>query len=121
MAVLLAEPGAERLAEVMATTADLAISAGTLAEALIVAGMRGIGPEMQALVAGLAPTVLPVDAVAVAAAYAAWGRGRHPAALNFGDCFAAAAAKVTGAPLLFVGEDFSRTDLPVVAVGRPGT
>lgn len=112
MAVLLAEPQAGVLAEVLAAAPDPAISAGTLAEALIVAGMRGIGPEMEALIAGLAPRVVPVDAVAVAAAYARWGRGRHPAGLNFGDCFAAALAEATGAPLLFVGEDFSRTGLP---------
>ena len=45
-------------------------------------------------------------------AYADFGKGRHRAGLNFGDCFAYALAKTTGERLLFKGEDFSRTDLP---------
>ena len=44
-------------------------------------------------------------------AYAKFGRGRHPAALNMGDCFAYACAKANGAHLLFKGEDFARTDI----------
>jgi ribonuclease VapC len=44
-------------------------------------------------------------------AYRRFGRGQHPAGLNFGDCLTYAAARLTGEPLLFVGEDFSRTDL----------
>ena len=44
-------------------------------------------------------------------AYVDFGRGNHPAGLNFGDCFAYALAKATGEPLLFKGEDFARTDI----------
>ncbi len=44
-------------------------------------------------------------------AFTRYGKGRHPAALNLGDCFTYAIAKATGLPLLFVGEDFSKTDL----------
>ena len=44
-------------------------------------------------------------------AYARWGKGFHPAGLNFGDCFAYALARERGATLLFVGDDFSRTDV----------
>jgi ribonuclease VapC len=44
-------------------------------------------------------------------AYAQYGRGRHPAALNMGDCFAYACAKANGAELLFKGEDFAKTDV----------
>jgi ribonuclease VapC len=44
-------------------------------------------------------------------AFLDFGKGRHPAGLNFGDCFAYALAKVTGEPLLFKGEDFSKTDI----------
>lgn len=40
------------------------------------------------------------------------GKGRHPAALNFGDCFSYALAKTTGEPLLFKGDDFKQTDIP---------
>ena len=48
-------------------------------------------------------------------AYRRFGRGRHPAGLNCGDCFAYALAKATGEPLLFKGNDFARTDLPAAA------
>ena len=44
-------------------------------------------------------------------AFVDFGKGRHPAALNFGDCFAYALAKITGEPLLFKGEDFRKTDI----------
>jgi len=45
-------------------------------------------------------------------AFLDFGKGRHPAGLNFGDCFAYALAKITGEPLLFKGEDFKKTDIP---------
>jgi ribonuclease VapC len=60
--------------------------------------------------------VLAVDGVHAEAAVAAWrrfGRGRHQASLNFGDCFAYAAARLVGAPLLFKGDDFTQTDIAV--------
>jgi len=59
----------------------------------------------------------PVTAEQVAAArlaYRSFGKGRHPAALNFGDCFAYALAKTTDKPLLFKGTDFNQTDIPSV-------
>lgn len=46
------------------------------------------------------------------AAFVHYGKGRHPAALNYGDCMTYATARLCGAPLLFVGEDFAKTDLP---------
>lgn len=58
--------------------------------------------------------LVPVDveqARAARAAYSRYGKGRHPAALNFGDCFSYALARVLGEPLLFKGGDFSQTDL----------
>jgi len=48
---------------------------------------------------------------AAATAFMRFGRGRHPAALNFGDCMSYAVASVSGMPLLFTGEDFRRTDI----------
>ena len=62
--------------------------------------------------AGIEP--VPVTVEQMKAARQAWrrfGRGNDPAALNFGDCFAYALARVTGEPLLFKGEDFSQTDI----------
>lgn len=55
--------------------------------------------------------VTPHQAILARQAFFEYGKGRHPAALNFGDCFAYALAKSTGEPLLFRGNDFSQTDL----------
>jgi ribonuclease VapC len=60
-------------------------------------------------------TVTPEQAEIACAAFRRYGKGRHPAGLNFGDVFAYALVKVTGEPLLFKGDDFSRTDLASVA------
>lgn len=114
MALLLSEPGGDAIAEVLAGEEQLVISAGTLAEALIVAGRRGLSEEMEMLLSGVGIEVDNLsasDARAVAAAHSVWGKGVHPAGLNFGDCFAYVCAKFHEAPLLFVGDDFSRTDV----------
>ncbi len=114
MALLLAEPSAEQIASILEAEEHVFISAGTLAEALIVAARRGVSEEMTLLLEGIGAEVESMDAAgayAVAEAYAAWGKGIHPAGLNFGDCFAYVAAKARGAALLFVGEDFSKTDV----------
>jgi ribonuclease VapC len=61
--------------------------------------------------------VVPVDSEQVEIARSAWrryGKGRHAAGLNFGDCFAYALAAASGEPLLFAGEDFTRTGIPAV-------
>lgn len=66
------------------------------------------------LLDGLGFEIVPVTPAAarrVARAYASWGKGVHPAALNFGDCFAYEVAKAQGCRLLYVGEDFRRTDV----------
>jgi ribonuclease VapC len=61
---------------------------------------------------GIVIEPVTVDQVHVARqAFHDFGKGRHPASLNFGDCFAYALAKVTGEPLLFKGEDFKKTDI----------
>ena len=114
MAILLGEAEADRCADALEAAATIAISSGTMAEALIVALRRDLRDEMERLITGLGFEIVPVGAAtarSVAAAYALWGKGVHPAGLNFGDCFAYALAKERGCPLLFVGDDFSRTDL----------
>jgi ribonuclease VapC len=114
MSLLLAEPDAETIADILVNSTDLSISAVTLAEARIVAARRGLASEMDDLVEGLrfdVETVTDDTARRVAAAYATWGKGIHPAALNFGDCFAYVAAISRHAPLLYVGEGFARTDV----------
>ncbi len=90
------------------------ISAGTVVEALIVAMRRGFAHQMQELLASPAMEIVevtPVRAELAAEAYSRWGKSFHQAALNYGDCFAYATAKEFGCPLLFVGNDFSRTDI----------
>ena len=114
MAVLLDEPDAPRCIAVLTTGGALAISAGTLAEARIVAARRGAREALDRLLARLKPEIVAVtaeEAALIANAYDRWGKGVHPAGLNFGDCFAYALAKVRGWPLLYVGEDFLRTDI----------
>ncbi len=114
MAVALDEPAADACIEAMVQADGIIISAGTLAESLIVAGRRNMGPAMERLVRGLGCHVVPVteyDAIKVAEAYARWGKGIHPAALNYGDCFAYALAQQRACPLLFVGDDFTKTDI----------
>jgi ribonuclease VapC len=90
------------------------ISAGTVAEAVIVAARRNVGEEMTRMIDGLGFEIVPVTPAAacrIAAAYARWGRGAHPAGLNFGDCFSYEVAKERSCPLLYVGDDFLQTDL----------
>ena len=58
--------------------------------------------------------VTPARPGASAQAYERWGKGLHPAGLNFGDCFAYALAKEHSCPLLFIGDDFSKTDIESV-------
>lgn len=114
MALLLAEPQADQIAEILKSEEDFKISAGTLAEALIVAGRRVLSEEMSLLLEGLAvevETVSAARAVAVSKAYSTWGKGIHPAGLNFGDCFSYVTAKANGSSLLYVGDDFTQTDL----------
>jgi len=114
MAVLLDEPEGTRCIDAMAIETPLAISAGTLTEATIVAGRCGARAALDRLIARLQPEVVPVtaaDARLVGDAYDVWGKGVHPAGLNFGDCFAYVLAIGRGSPLLYVGSDFSKTDV----------
>lgn len=113
MAILLNEPSSKKIIRALQDE-DLVISAGTAAEALIVANRRNVGREMETMIDRLgfevAP-VMPADARLVAQAYEQWGKGLNPAGLNFGNCFAYALAKARDCPLLFVGDDFSATDI----------
>jgi ribonuclease VapC len=114
MAVVLGEPHATACLEVLDREGHLAMSAGTVAECLIVAGQRGVLLEVEQLIERLGIEIVAVtsaEARRVAAAYARWGRGVHRAALNFGDCFAYALAEARRCPILFVGRDFAKTDL----------
>ena len=98
----------------MASDPEVIISAATVAEALIVAGRRGAAESMAQLleIAGLRVIDLTkADALRAAEAYSVWGKGVHRAQLNYGDCFAYELASRHRCPLLFVGADFSKTDI----------
>jgi ribonuclease VapC len=117
MAIVLDEPEAGACMAILEGEDDLMISASTVAEALIVAGRRNVGEEMGRLIDGLGfeiSSVTPASARRIAAAYERWGKGVHPAALNFGDCFAYEVAKEHGCRLLYVGDDFAQTDVESV-------
>ena len=117
MAILLNESEASACVGALEVEGDLIISAATVAEALIVAGRRNVGEEMARLIDGLGfeiVSVTPASARRMARAYENWGKGVHPAALNFGDCFAYDVAKEHACRLLFVGDDFSKTDIESV-------
>ena len=117
MAIVLGEAEAEACIAALEAEDEILISAGTVAEALIVADRRNVGAEVAGIIDGLGfdiVTVTPAAARRIAGAYAQWGKGMHPAALNFGDCFAYEVAREHACRLLFVGGDFARTDIESV-------
>lgn len=121
MAIVLDEAEAAACMTALEKEADLLISAATAAEAMIVARRRNVGEEMAQLIDGLGFDIATVTSAAarrVADAYDKWGRGVHPAGLNFGDCFAYETAKEHGCRLLYVGDDFSHTDIEAVLQTR---
>jgi ribonuclease VapC len=117
MAIVLGEERGTPCAAALKTDDELIVSAGTVAEVLVVAGHRNLGAQMLRLIEELGMEVVPVtlgSSQRVAAAYARFGKGNHRAALNLGDCFAYELANERACPLLFVGKDFSRTDIKSV-------
>jgi ribonuclease VapC len=117
LAVLFAEDEAPAYAQLLQSAASLRMTAPTWVESMQVATARhgNIGREgLEELLSRLKVEIVAFDADLASLAYEAWlrfGKGRHPAGLNFGDCFSYALAKQRGEPLLFKGDDFSRTDL----------
>lgn len=117
IALLLDEQDADSLRMAIADADTRLISAATLVEASLVIesrfGETG-GRELDLLINRLGVEIVSVDADQVNEARRAWrrfGRGRHPAGLNYGDLFSYALARTTGQPLLFKGDDFARTDV----------
>ena len=113
IAVAAEEPEAAAC-EAVLTANDVMISAATLAETLMVAKRKNVEDSLQALFGGLGLEVIEVSealAVLAAEAYGRWGKGFHPARLNYGDCFSYALAELYDCPLLYVGQDFARTDI----------
>ena len=114
MAIVLDEPEAEACIGALEGEEELLISAGTVAEARIVSNRRNVGEEVEKMIEELGfeiVAVTPTSARRIAQAHEKWGKGVNPAALNFGDCFAYEVAKEHGCRLLYVGDDFSKTDI----------
>jgi ribonuclease VapC len=117
LAILSNDPEREHFTQMIILSPPAMMSAATYLEARIVTearwGRAGL-QDFKLLLAATPMGVIPFDgeqAVLAAEAYSRYGRGRHEASLNFGDCFAYALAKKTGQSLLFKGDDFSRTDV----------
>lgn len=114
MTIILNEPEASQCIGALDRADRLLISAGTVTEALIVAVGRDVLTDMSRIVDSPKfeiVSVTPTAAKEMGKIYSHWGKGRHPAGLNFGDCFAYQLASERDLPLLYVGNDFARTDL----------
>lgn len=116
--IVLGEPRAEALVGALARRSGrVVVAAPTLLEAGIVVEARAgseARDDLAALLAELEVDVVPFDEVMAVEGQRAWGRfgkGRHPAALNLGDCFSYATAQLEDAELMFLGEDFAQTDV----------
>lgn len=119
IAILLNEPVSDRLVSAIENDRTRLVSAATVVEAsLVVLGRYGEAgdPQLDRLLRSIDAEVVPVDDEQVTLARDAalrFGRTRHPAALNHGDCFSYALAVARGEPLLFVADDFAKTDVEV--------
>ncbi len=117
VAIILIEPDRDFLLTKLAKNPPHQMSAASYMEAGMVLTSRlgedaGTFLERTLVAAGIAVTPVTLEHARLAlAAFRQYGKGRHPARLNFGDCFSYALAKSTGEPLLFKGNDFSLTDL----------
>jgi ribonuclease VapC len=117
VAIALREPGHEELVAKLRAASTLGIGTPTLTETGMVLSSR-LGVEPQAVLDrflrdfGVVPVAFgELHWREALEAFRRFGKGRHPAALNFGDCLSYATAKVANHPLLFVGNDFARTDI----------
>ena len=121
LAIALDEPERVRFRTLIAEAQRCALSAGSWIELSAVVTRRHPDSVLAAigrLIAEARITIAPVtieQAQIGHEAYRVYGKGRHPARLNFGDCFAYALAKATGEPLLYKGDDFVHTDVRAAA------
>ena len=117
VAVLRKEPEAAALVRAMLRDPRRVMSAANLLETGIVVDQQlglSAGRRLDAFVERAGIEIAPVTEAQVRLArqaYVDFGKGNHPAGLNFGDCFAYALAKASGEPLLFKGDDFAQTDI----------
>lgn len=120
IAVLRREPDAERFEIALMDAEACALSAVSLFEAALVVIGRSTpdaADALEALLRKYGVQIVPFDADLAAVArdaFVRFGKGRHPAGLNMGDCASYALAKALGLPLLFKGNDFAQTDIAAV-------
>ena len=117
IAVIMSEAGHEKLLAKIRSAAPVGIGAPTVVESAIVLSRR-FGrdpfPLLLDLLEEMDVVIIPFTeehCFAAMRAFLRYGKGRHPAALNFGDCMVYAVASAANQPLLFIGGDFSQTDL----------
>lgn len=121
LALVLGEDDAASFAEVLAEPGRKVVSAATLFEAAVAAERRGgleARDRLDRLITRIGPEIVPFDESHLGwarDAYRRFGKGRHPAALNLGDCMAYATARHAVLPLLFKGDDFGQTDIEPVS------
>ncbi len=119
IAILQREAVADRLVAAVEGDRTRLISAATVVEvSIVLLGRYGEAgePMLDRLLRGIGAELVPIGEEQVVLARDAalrFGRGRHPAGLNFGDCFSYALAVARGEPLLFLGDDFAKTDVAV--------
>ena len=117
IALLLVEAESEKVARVIAADPRRLMSAFSALEAAIVIKAKkgeAAGRELDLLMHRAGIDIMVMDQVQVElarSAYRKYGKGRHPAGLNIGDCCSYALSRFTGEPLLFIGEDFAKTDI----------
>ncbi|MCD6398082.1 MAG: type II toxin-antitoxin system VapC family toxin [Spirochaetaceae bacterium] len=117
IAILFEEPECDRIATAIATSSKHLISAFTALECgIVIEAKKGEsgGRELDILFHKLNITIVNMDSKQYEIARKAWrlfGKGRHPAKLNIGDCCSYALSAHSGEPLLFKGDDFSQTDI----------
>jgi ribonuclease VapC len=120
LAIFLGEPERKAFLDAIVNSEARSISAANVLEAgIVLEAKRGeaAGRELDLFLVKTNVQIVAVDAEQIEIARSTWrkfGKGRHPAGLNFGDCFAYALARSLGEPLLAKGEDFKHTDIELV-------
>ena len=126
VAVVLRETGFQAVLDCFDGDDPLAVGAPTLTESALVLSTRlgrDARPKLARLLQEYEIAIVPFAAAhwdEATEAFLRFGKGRHPAALNYGDCMSYAVAKLAGQPLLCLGRDFAQTDLSVVPLLLPG-
>jgi len=125
IAILQSEPDAalyvDAIARAIEQKSEIYVPASVLVESGIIAEQRNRGEQLDALLEQIQPEIVPLDrsvADLARSAFRQFGRGRHKAKLNFGDCMSYAAAQYLRLPLLYKGEDFPQTGIPSALAKR---